>query len=472
MSKHKNELYLQDMDILFGIIFLHGTGYRQQQNEETSYIDGSTVYGSTDDQLSVLRDRVRFMFPGKKVYLPNRGGVGWAAFHNVTIDRDRYMITSNKYNLPRNPKGTCTLNKKFEFCHNAGHSEVNQVPSLTSFHTLFVNEHNRIVDALSKVNPTWDANKLFQEARKINIAQLQHIIYNGFLKAILSPSTMSKYKLRSHDDGYNNCYDIKRDASISNEFGIAYRMGHTWIPTYQDLYIDLHTRQTGRETGPFDIVRTFNNPHLIFLNQRTGSQGILKWLISEAAPTTDRIVENSARNRLFQNFTTNESFDLASLNINRGRDHGIPPYGKHRESCRLSALSANWNSLVDHHSTDITLLRKVYDDPRDIDLFTGALTERRETSSELGPTLNCILGREFQNLKEGDSYWYERPKPQGFSTKQLNEIRKTSLSAVLCAYLDLKEISKDAFKLPGDSNPIVRCKELPSIDLTKWKVAS
>ncbi|KAL3855002.1 hypothetical protein ACJMK2_014234 [Sinanodonta woodiana] len=241
-------------------------------------------------------------------------------------------------------------------------------------------EHNRIVDTLKKVNPDWDVEKLFQEARKINIAQMQHIIYNGFLSAFLSRGTITTYKLRSLNTGYSTSYDKKRDATIANGFGIAYRMGHTLIPTYMDLYSDLSTRKSGPEMGPFDVVDTFNNPHLTFLNQRTGCPALLKWMTSQTSPATDSI-----------------------------------------------------------------------------------------SGSSLGPTLSCILGREFQNLKEGDSYWYERPEPQGFAKEQLNEIRKTSLSAVLCANLGLTQIQIDAFKLPASTNFAVPCTVVPSIDFTKWK---
>ncbi|KAK3577819.1 hypothetical protein CHS0354_028874 [Potamilus streckersoni] len=412
-------------------------GFRQQLNTLTSYIDGSNVYGSTEDELTELRD----------------GG---------------YMKTSSENNLPENPNDGCVIDHNGEFCHLAGEARVDAVPSLASYHTLFVMEHNRIVNALKSINPSWNVEKLFQEARKINIAQMQHIVYNGFLNAFLSLDTMITYNLLSLNTGYSFSYDPKRDATVSNEFGIAYRMGHTWIPTYQDLYSDLNIRLLGPEMGPFDLVKTFNNPHLTFLNRKKGCPALLKWLTSEASPATDRFVEDSVRNRLFED-SPGDGFDLVSLNINRGRDHGLPPYGDHRVSCGYSAVTSNWNSLVDHNTEEVELLRQVYDDPRDIDLFTGLLTERAITGSSLGPTLNCILGREFQNLKEGDSYWYERPEPQGFSIAQLNEIRKTSLSAVLCANLDLTRIQSDAFRLPGISNYLVRCTNVPSIDLRKWK---
>lgn len=45
--------------------------------------------------------------------------------------------------------------------------------------------------------------------------------------------------------------------------------------------------------------------------------------------------------------------------------------------------------------------------PLDIDLFTGVLTERNNPASEVGPTLNCILGDQFSRLKYGDRFWYQ-----------------------------------------------------------------
>ena len=68
-------------------------------------------------------------------------------------------------------------------CFLAGDSRVNENPNLAVMHTIFMREHNRIARELKRINPSWANNDLllFQEARKILIAQWQHVVYNEYL---------------------------------------------------------------------------------------------------------------------------------------------------------------------------------------------------------------------------------------------------------------------------------------------------
>ena len=53
-------------------------------------------------------------------------------------------------------------------------------------HTLWMREHNRIATQLASLNPTWTDEIIFQEARRILVAELQHITYTEWLPVLLS----------------------------------------------------------------------------------------------------------------------------------------------------------------------------------------------------------------------------------------------------------------------------------------------
>nr|XP_027215067.1 peroxidase skpo-1-like [Penaeus vannamei] len=83
--------------------------------------------------------------------------------------------------------------------------------------------------------------------------------------------------------------------------------------------------------------------------------------------------------------------DLMSLNIQRGRDHGIASYTALRASCDLSSIHdfPDLSGIMDEDVIEI--LEDVYSHVDDIDLFVGGLAEHPVEGGVVGPTFACIL---------------------------------------------------------------------------------
>lgn len=116
-------------------------------------------------------------------------------------------------------------------------------------------EHNRIARALKKLNPLWDEETLFQETRRIVVAELQHITYNEYLPAMLGriktidyrflqkprivifihskligEQAMEDFKLKPSTVGVQYNEETAVNPSILNEFAAAaFRIGHSQV---------------------------------------------------------------------------------------------------------------------------------------------------------------------------------------------------------------------------------------------------
>ena len=93
-------------------------------------------------------------------------------------------------------------------CIYSGDARVKDSETLTVLHTLLHRQHNRLAQKLGRVNPLWDDETLFQEARRIVSAQVQHISYGEFSSAILGESLADNLRLTPHTMGHFEGYDI------------------------------------------------------------------------------------------------------------------------------------------------------------------------------------------------------------------------------------------------------------------------
>lgn len=182
-------------------------GPREQLNQLTAYLDGSAIYGSTEEEAKALR--------------------------SMTDGRMETTVFSKDEMLPLQPEGVhaCIIDGA---CFRGGDARVNEQVGLTAMHTLWMREHNRVAGELKRLNPGWKDEILYQEARRIVAAEFQHITYNEYLPLLLGRQIMTEFDLLLTPRGYSNSYDPELNAGIGNVFAAAsYRYGHTLVQVSQ-----------------------------------------------------------------------------------------------------------------------------------------------------------------------------------------------------------------------------------------------
>lgn len=140
-------------------------------------------------------------------------------------------------------------------------------------------------------------------------------------------------------------------------------------------------------------------------------------------------------------------FDILSLDIQRGRDHGLPSYTAFRTLC-AHTNTKSFGDLRDVMVPEaIQSLSNVYKHVNDVDLLVGGMLETPENGSLLGPTLSCIVADQFKATRCGDRYFYSNlNQPYPFSEIQLKEIEKATLAGVLCENGGIEFMQLDAFQ--------------------------
>jgi len=379
-----------------------GTGNpRQQLNEITAWIDASNIYGSDADRASALR---------------TNDGTGMLKMQNN-------LLTFNIGGFP-NAGGDG------EDLFFSGDVRANEQVGLTVMHTLFSREHNRLATLIAEENPELTGDEIYEEARKIVGAQMQVISYNEFLPALLGEGIIAEYK------GYNP----EINSNIANEFSTAsYRFGHSALsPTLLRLNEDNEVIPEGN----LALRDAFFNPSRII--DEGGIEPLLRGLAAQECQKIDNLIIDDVRNFLFGPPGAG-GFDLASLNIQRGRDHGLPGYNDVRDEIGLGRVES-FSEISDDPLVQQKLL-EVYGNVDQIDLWVGGLSEDSLQDSHLGELFSTFVAMQFEALRDGDRFWYELE----FSGDELKELQNTKLSDIIRRNTDIgNEIQDNVFLISSE----------------------
>ena len=180
------------------------------------------------------------------------------------------------------------------------------------------------------------------------------------------------------------------------------------------------------------------------------------------------IFVNAVRERLV--IEGNIFGDLMAINIQRGRDHGLPGYAHYREVLGLGAVNS-FDDLLDSFTPEqLAKFKEEYKNVKDIDCFPAAISENPMKGSVLGSVNTHIILKQMGKFRSGDRFWYERDDHlTAFTLKQLDEIRKVTMARVMCDNLDgATRIQRWVFKTIKSRQSVVDCADLDYVDLKEF----
>lgn len=376
-------------------------------NHETHWWDASQIYGSSKERIDQVRSHV-----DGKLHLGEDG--------LIPID------PATGTDLVGNP-GTWWL-------------------GIGLLHTVFVKEHNLICDHLKQLYPEWNDDQLFDHARLIVAALTAKIHTVEWTPAIL-PNPITKMALHANWWGilgpdFKRAFGRIGDSEIlsgivgasethhdgapyylTEEFVSVYRM-HALIPDEYEFYsakdghlikktgfveiFDKQARQMMETTPMADLFYSFGmmNPGVIRLHNY---------------PQFMR--------RLMK--PNGEAFDLATVDILRDRERGVPRYRRFRELLGRGRINS-FEEICPSNPQWAKELREIYDNDLDsVDLMVGLYAEDIPDGFAISDTAFRVFILVASRRLRSDRFFTKDYRAEVYTEWGLDWIEKTTMANLL-----------------------------------------
>ncbi|CAB3380635.1 Hypothetical predicted protein [Cloeon dipterum] len=409
---------------------------RQQLNEITPYIDGGLTYGVTKawaDQLRVREDGTL----EKDGLLASAGDGGlYPAYNKQRLPMANPPPPAFHERWVKQHE-TANVNRFFKL----GNPRGNENPFLLTFGIVWFRWHNVLAKVLKKNHGNWSDEKIFNEARKWLIATHQSVVMYEWLPSWLGQQL----------DNYTR-YDPSVDPQIDHFFQTsAMRFGHTLV--VPGVYMRDYAENGCKVIKEKRVVRTcqfFWRPQEPMLLNVSSSNirkegdidRLLMGMASQLSEAEDHAIVEDLRGRVFGPLEFSRR-DLMAVNIQRGRDHGIPDFNTAREAYGLQRYTSE-NNFTRVNETIKQELKKLYSKEGDtgsewlnrIDVWIGGILETTDTPGEL---FSAVIKDQFTRIRNGDRFWFENKFNKLFTADEIERIKSIRLRDILMSVTHMKD---------------------------------
>ena len=231
-------------------------------------------------------------------------------------------------------------------------------------------------------------------------------------------------------------YDPDINPTVSNLFSAAaFRLGHTLL---DEEFLRLDNDGNEIKQGKIALKDAYFNPLLI--NISGGIEPFLKGMSKQVQQKLDTKMVDAVRNYLFGDPGLG-GLDLATINIMRSRERGIPGYNTIREDFGLEKIN-DFNEITTNKELAQNL-KFLYGDVNNIDAYVGLLAEDHLDNSIFGPLLTKILKDQFYRLREGDRFYFENDP--AFNNEDIENIKNTKFYDIIMRNTKLSYMPYEVF---------------------------
>ena len=331
---------------------------------------------------------------------------------------------------------------------------------LALLHSLFMREHNAICDHLHATHPELDDDDLFDKARLIVSALMAKIHTVDWTPALIAhPTTMLAMRTnwwglegerldkligrRTKNEVIRGIPGSPTDLhgaayQLTEEFVAVYRM-HPLIPddfSFRSLENDALLQE-----------RTLADLEVLQVRDRLSEMSMGDLLYSFGTMHPGAITLHNFPHFL-QDFhrADGEHVDLASIDILRIRERGVPRYNEFRRLLHLKAFDT-FEEMADtpEHAED---LRRIYKDVEQVDTMIGMYVERKPKGFGFSDTAFRIFILMASRRLESDRFFTIDYRPEVYTKEGIDWVENNSMRTLL-----LRHFPEFETDLHGVANP-------------------